>query len=431
LTKPLIFLILRRVASEVDIKALLYKITQWLSQLSKSLVKLPKIVIKFFLFVFSKIKEIEYFLFASKAKEQALKTKRKTIAFYKRPMSDISHISIIMVILLALLSGLSASFGSTEKVSIDPFVPQRTGEQAYINSNEKRILEADSVVTLSGIYSDNLGQDALKVAEELNNKISVASGSDDYISSQPIVAMPESSNSRNKITKYAVQDGDTVWTIARKFNLTTATIRYANNLEDENSVKPGQTLIILPVAGLIHTVAQGDTLDGIAARYKASKEMIIAQNDLYGEDLVPGMQVVVPDGEIPEAPRRQVPASDDRSSYRSSSSSAISYVKLSYGPNHFSWGYCTWWVAQKRYVPWSGNAWQWYGNAQAYGRSVGRTPVPGAIMVTWESGYGHVAYVESASGNTFTISEMNYRGYGMISKRTISTSSVPLIGFIY
>jgi hypothetical protein len=90
----------------VDIKALLYKITQWLSKLAKNLVKLPKIVIKFFPFVFSKIKEIEYLLFASKAKEQALKTKRKTVAFYKRPMSDISHISIIMVILLALLSGL-------------------------------------------------------------------------------------------------------------------------------------------------------------------------------------------------------------------------------------------------------------------------------------------------------------------------------------
>jgi peptidoglycan DL-endopeptidase CwlO len=82
-------------------------------------------------------------------------------------------------------------------------------------------------------------------------------------------------------------------------------------------------------------------------------------------------------------------------------------------------------------VPWSGNAKDWYWNAQAYGRSVGRTPVPGAIMVTWESGYGHVAYVESTNGNTFTVSEMNYKGFGIVSTRTLTTSQVPLIGFIY
>jgi surface antigen len=52
-------------------------------------------------------------------------------------------------------------------------------------------------------------------------------------------------------------------------------------------------------------------------------------------------------------------------------------------------------------------------------------------MVTWESGVGHVAYVESVSGGSFTISEMNYRGYGIISSRTLTPSSVPLIGFIY
>src|SRR5207253_6044016 len=47
-------------------------------------------------------------------------------------------------------------------------------------------------------------------------------------------------------------------------------------------------------------------------------------------------------------------------------------------------------------IPWTGNAWQWYANAEALGYAVGATPRPGAIMVTWESRYfGHVAYVES------------------------------------
>jgi surface antigen len=140
------------------------------------------------------------------------------------------------------------------------------------------------------------------------------------------------------------------------------------------------------------------------------------------------MQLVIPDADIPEAPK---PTPTPRTQIANSNSSQISYVQTSSGPNHFPYGWCTWWVAQKRYVPWSGNAWQWYGNAQAYGRSVGKTPVPGSILVTWESGYGHVAYVESVSGGSFTVSEMNYVGFGRVSTRTITTSSVPLIGFIY
>ena len=52
-------------------------------------------------------------------------------------------------------------------------------------------------------------------------------------------------------------------------------------------------------------------------------------------------------------------------------------------------------------------------------------------MVTGESGWGHVAYVESVNGNTFTVSEMNYIGWGVYSTRTITTSQVPLYGFIY
>jgi surface antigen len=347
-------------------------------------------------------------------------------------MSDISHISIVLVILFALISGIPGAFSSANKVSIDPFVPIKTAKQEYISKTEKRILEADSVATLSSVYSDSLGQDAIKVAEDLNNKIAVATNNNDYLNSQPIISMPDVANTRNKIITYVVRDGDTLSGIAAKFNITTATIRYANKLEDENSVKPGQTLTILPITGLIHTVSAGDTLAGIAARYKANQEMIISQNDLYGEEIVAGMQLLIPDGEIPDAPKPVIaPVATPGSGSGSDDSDGLSYVKISYGPNHFPWGYCTWWVAQKRSVPWNGNAWQWYGNAQSYGRPTGRTPVPGAIMVTWESGVGHVAYVESVSGGSFTVSEMNYRGYGIVSSRTLTTSSVPLIGFIY
>jgi hypothetical protein len=97
----------------------------------------------------------------------------------------------------------------------------------------------------------------------------------------------------------------------------------------------------------------------------------------------------------------------------------------------FPWGWCTWYVSSRRSIAWSGNAREWYAAARALGFGVGATPRVGAIMVSRESGYGHVAYVESVNGNTFTISEMNFHGFGVITQRHLTLGQVPLVGFIY
>ncbi len=105
--------------------------------------------------------------------------------------------------------------------------------------------------------------------------------------------------------------------------------------------------------------------------------------------------------------------------------------------NRFDWGYCTWWVAQRRAVTWNGNAIDWYANAQDDGYAVGNTPAPGAILVrrsAYWGGYGHVAYVESVSGTTFTVSEMNVAGIGRLSTRTYDMVNDPppgMVGFVY
>jgi surface antigen len=65
---------------------------------------------------------------------------------------------------------------------------------------------------------------------------------------------------------------------------------------------------------------------------------------------------------------------------------------------------------------------------------VGAKPKVGAIMVTWESYLGHVAYVESVSADgSWTVSEMNFVAFGVISTRTIKPGELSgrLVGFIY
>jgi murein DD-endopeptidase MepM/ murein hydrolase activator NlpD len=308
-------------------------ISKILKSLYRPIQSLFKLISNVFIFLIKTLTRIRQFpIFATKTKDGVFRVKKKTIAFYRRPMRDISHLSILVVIVLSLFAGISASFGTKERVAINPFTSQKLATQAVVSETEKRLFEADSVATVGAYYSDALGQDASKVAADLNNKISVASQTADYIESVPIVAMT-SEGTRNSIISYVVQDGDTVWTIARKFNITTDTIRYNNKLEDENSVKPGQTLVILPVPGILHTVSQGDTLAGISRRYGVSEAMIVSQNDLYGEEIKSGMKLIIPDAEIPEAPKPKVTEEESDNSYSGGGSYGSS--KQTYASGNF------------------------------------------------------------------------------------------------
>ncbi|MEI6040501.1 MAG: CHAP domain-containing protein [Candidatus Berkelbacteria bacterium] len=102
------------------------------------------------------------------------------------------------------------------------------------------------------------------------------------------------------------------------------------------------------------------------------------------------------------------------------------------GPHYFPYGYCTYYVSQKRTVTWTGNAGTWLSGAKSAGLTTGDEPQPGAIVVTSEGGrVGHVAYVEAVNNGKITISEMNFKGYGVVSTRTISDNAKFIKGYIY
>jgi LysM repeat protein len=232
---------------------------------------------------------------------------------------------------------------------------------------------------------------------------------------------------------YVVQDGDTVSAIADHFGVTVDTIRWANNMADADTLSLDQKLLVPPVNGVLVTVKAGDTVDSLAAKYTTQAGTIIDFNLVHDPNhLTVGAQLMIPDGTGAAAP---VSAPRAAPAVRLSSGGSSGFTIASGGGggygNHFPWGWCTWYVASRRSVPWSGDAHAWYSNAQAYGYATGHTPAPGAIMVTWESWWGHVAYVESVSGGCWTVSEMNYRGFGVVSSRHICPGQVPLIGFVY
>ncbi len=233
-------------------------------------------------------------------------------------------------------------------------------------------------------------------------------------------------NATRDMTTYVIQHGDTLSGIAAKFDITTSTLKWANNLDDADSIKPGASLVILPTSGLLYTVKAGDTADSLAKAFSANAAQIISYNNAEVRGLTAGMRIIIPDGVRVDAPKPAAVASTTNRGRVAGASTAAPRLTLFSGRgNGYSYGYCTWYVANRRSVPglW-GNARSWYYNAQVSGFSVGSTPVPGAIAWTGAGYYGHVAYVERVSGGMVTVSEMNYNGnWNRVTSRTVPANT--------
>ncbi|OGZ67500.1 MAG: hypothetical protein A3C58_01970 [Candidatus Staskawiczbacteria bacterium RIFCSPHIGHO2_02_FULL_34_10] len=122
------------------------------------------------------------------------------------------------------------------------------------------------------------------------------------VNTQTLGSIFGSSAQNNKdVTDYIVQPGDTSESIAQNFNISLNTLLWANNISKKSQLKAGQSLIVLPVSGLIHIVKSGDTISGIAKIYKAKVEDIILFNELLNEgDIFIGDILIIPGGVMPE-----------------------------------------------------------------------------------------------------------------------------------
>ena len=241
------------------------------------------------------------------------------------------------------------------------------------------------------------------------------------------------------VVHHTVRPGDTVASIAQQQGIPEESVRWSNlaTLSRVGSQPAeGSDLLLPPVAGVALVSHSGDTFANLADRYHVDAQSVADFNRLrYGVDdpLPAGVELVVPAGRGPDL----APAA--ASSRPTAVFRGQGYTLLGVFPNvavaagnHFAFGNCTYYVYNRRQIPWQGDAWAWYGNAQAMGYATGKAPRAGSIMVTWESGYGHVAYVESVNADgSWVVAEMNWVAFNTVDRRLIRPGGVPLIGFIY
>lgn len=151
---------------------------------------------------------------------------------------------------------------------------------------------------------------------------------------------------RSEIIEYEVQNGDTLSKVAEKFNISADTVKWANNLENVNTIKPGQKLKILPVSGIAHTVKSGDTLESVAKKYSTESQGILdfPFNDVPDDfKLKVGQVLIVPDGTPPTVPvviKRPVFVATGPNSATFQAPSGGNFIWPSFGPylsQYFAW----------------------------------------------------------------------------------------------
>lgn len=115
---------------------------------------------------------------------------------------------------------------------------------------------------------------------------SAESGNGNSASESPVTSAGEvsadQSGATGSISVYKVRSGDTIWDIARKFNMRTEDIRTLNGLGRSSRIHIGQTLVVAsgsPSSQVVYyEIKNGDTIALIAQRYGTTISRIMADN---------------------------------------------------------------------------------------------------------------------------------------------------------
>lgn len=141
---------------------------------------------------------------------------------------------------------------------------------------------------------DNLYAIARKYNTTVNEIKSLNNLGSDILSVGQILKIPTVTPSQEQKETYIVQSGDSLYSIARKFNTTVDELKRLNNLSS-NLLSIGQVLV-LPIESTgqtTYTVQAGDSLYSIARKFNTTVDNIKALNNLSSNLLNIGQILIV------------------------------------------------------------------------------------------------------------------------------------------
>jgi len=238
------------------------------------------------------MKKIETFLKEKVNFFQSLIDDKKAHFLIKQPIIGVSAFLIILTSIITI-------FNLTNEQKIMPLKESDRGiiggpftQKTLAAVNEDSVKPIVSAANNQIISTNNAQSSTFETAE---TKIYYLIDNNSLLNPSPILTSIKTE--QNGILIYKVQKGDTLLSIASEYGISLNTIRWANNIKGEKII-PGEELVILPVSGVLHEIKTGDTIEKIAKTYSAEAEKIISYNNLNTNALQPGQKIIIPEGKI-------------------------------------------------------------------------------------------------------------------------------------
>lgn len=155
-------------------------------------------------------------------------------------------------------------------------------------------------------YTVKSGDSLWSIAQKYNTTVNELKSLNNLTSNDltigQVLKVPTGTTS-NEANTYTVKSGDSLWSIANKYGTTVANLRSLNNLTSDN-LQVGQVLRVPSSeagnntggtgSGTTYTVKSGDSLWNIANKYGTSVNAIKSLNGLTGDALSIGQVLLIP-----------------------------------------------------------------------------------------------------------------------------------------
>ena len=151
-------------------------------------------------------------------------------------------------------------------------------------SNYYVVKKGDSLWSIA--RANGLTVDELKSLNNLSSNVL-------HVGDTLLISSADSTGDDGNDNYYVVKSGDTLWSIARKYNLSVNELKALNNLSS-NVLSVGQILIVGKESSNDYVVSAGDTLWAIARKFNVSVDDIKALNNLSSNNLSIGMILKIP-----------------------------------------------------------------------------------------------------------------------------------------
>ena len=131
-------------------------------------------------------------------------------------------------------------------------------------------------------YKISKGEDLASIAEKFNTSVEVLKDINNLIYTDNLrenmdIIVPK--NADNYFNTYTIETGDSLYKIARKYNINPELLASMNGLNMNDYIYPNQEILI-PKSGYSYYITkEGDTLNNVANTFKITKDKLTSENE--------------------------------------------------------------------------------------------------------------------------------------------------------